>query len=79
MGECCSRSKVELNSAELTPEKLKRLGEGDEESFRSEVDQIWLDYDVSKTGKLNKTEAFSFLRDLVSGVTGKEPDVYELE
>ena len=70
MGVCCNSAIAEQHVTEIKPEALKMIGEGDDESFRAEVDQIWVDYDVSNTGRLNKNEAYNFLRDTMRRDTG---------
>ena len=80
MGVCCDAS-TKVNGIDydrpitVTP---KMLNLSDDE-LRAEVEQIWHDYDVSKTGKLSKEEAFNFLGDALKGVDGREPTESELE
>ena len=43
------------------------------------VEEIWREYDVDNSGKLDKEEAFTFLRVMLKEYTGKDPTDEELE
>ena len=87
---CCgnneSESKSEVNLKNMAKEPSAPqtrppaiMGTNEDIKLRDEVDAIWLKYDLNKNGVLDRDEAYAFLKDMMSEVTGQIPTQEEIE
>ena len=53
--------------------------ETEEMDYQREVDKIWEEYDIDRDGKLNKDEAYAFLKTTLKEQMGTEPCEDDLE
>ena len=79
---CCNTDETEqirkARSVKFPIATMQRIE--DETYYRQKVEKIWVDYYKGQgNGNLNKEEAKTFLRDIMTELTGKEPTEDELE
>ena len=51
----------------------------DKAYYKDKVEQIWLEYDKDRSGKLEKKEVMAFLQKTLWELTGEQPSNIELE
>ena len=50
-----------------------------ESAYKEKIEQIWKDYDTDRNGKLDRKEAYNFLKDCMKEVSGEDPTKEEID